>query len=267
MEFKPVTGADIHRLGYLQPAGWPDIMTEFEYYLKKDFCHPMKVVSGNTVMGLGVSIHFKTTCWLAHIIVHEDHRNRGIGFQITEKLLHDQATASTDTILLISTELGFPVYKKAGFRVVTEYTYLMRDRPWGDLQISPAIIPYEKGFYSEIMALDLQITGEDRRQLLADYLNNAYVFIENSSIKGLYLPELGEGPILADNENAGIELMKKKYAAVDKAVLPSDNKAGIEFLLGNGFELSATKGTRMIKGKDIQWFPQKIFSRIGGNYG
>jgi hypothetical protein len=267
MEFESVTGADLPRLGSLQPEGWPDIITEFGYYLKKEFCHPVKVISGNTIIGLGVCIYFKTTCWLAHIIVDESHRNRGLGFQITEKLLDDRPSGSTDTFLLIATELGFPVYKKAGFRIVTEYKYLRRDRPWKDLNISPCIIPYETGYYSEIMALDHQITGEDRRHLLADHMQHSYLFIENHSVRGFYLPELGEGPILSDSVHAGIELMKKKYATVDKAVLPSENKEGIEFLLDNGFELSSTRGTRMIRGKDIDWNPQKIFSRIGGNFG
>jgi len=61
--------------------------------------------------------------------------------------------------------------------------------------------------------------------------------------------------------------MKTKYSKADKAVIPSENQIGIDFLKKNGFILSETKGKRMILGKNIDWKPECIFSRIGGNYG
>lgn len=267
MKFEAITYEDINELSNLQPEGWPDIITEFDHYLKKDFCHPIKAIYDNKIVGIGTSMIFNKTCWLAHIIVDENHRNKGIGSQITEKLLNDPKCNSVNTFLLIATELGFPIYKKAGFRIVTEYKYLKRDKSWGDLQISPAVIPYDNRFYSSIMDLDNKISGEDRSTLLSDHLQNTLVYLENNFIQGFYMPELGEGSILADTTNAGFELMKIKYTRIDKAVLPSDNQSGIDFLLQNGFVVTNTRGTRMIKGKDIDWMPQKVFSRIGGNYG
>ncbi len=60
-----------------------------------------------------------------------------------------------------------------------------------------------------------------------------------------------EGLILADTIEDGIELMKVKYSKIDKAVISSENTAGIEFLKQNGFVEIQTKGTRMILGKDV----------------
>ncbi|MCK5463227.1 MAG: hypothetical protein KAI95_09430 [Bacteroidales bacterium] len=61
--------------------------------------------------------------------------------------------------------------------------------------------------------------------------------------------------------------MKIKYSKVDKAVLPGENHPGTNFLRQNGFTLSDTKGTRMILGQEIDWKPEHIYSRIGGNFG
>jgi len=97
-------------------------------------------------------------------------------------------------------------------------------------------------------------------------LSNAEVYAENNKVIGFYLPDLKEGLIYADTDEAGLELMKLKYTKVDKAVLPSDNIAGIEFLQQNGFT-ETRKGTRMILGNDLDWNPKKIFGRIGGNLG
>ena len=81
------------------------------------------------------------------------------------------------------------------------------------------------------------------------------------------MPELREGLIVADTSNAGLELMKMKYSRSDQAAIPEENKTGIDYLLKNGFIITNKKVTRMVKGNDINWIPQKIFSRIGGNFG
>ncbi|WP_041620190.1 hypothetical protein [Paludibacter propionicigenes] len=75
-----------------------------------------------------------------------------------------------------------------------------------------------------------------------------------------------EGLIFAINDEAGLELMKLKYSRTDKAVLPSENIGGREFLLNNGF-VEASIGTRMIMGKDIDYKLDRMYSRIGGNFG
>ena len=61
--------------------------------------------------------------------------------------------------------------------------------------------------------------------------------------------------------------MNLKYARSDKAVIPSLNIAGIEFLKQNGFIEDSVKGTRMVLGKELDWKPKNIFSRISGNFG
>jgi hypothetical protein len=115
--------------------------------------------------------------------------------------------------------------------------------------------------------LDRKITGENRELLLEQFLNNSQVYVENNEGLGYYIPDLKEGLIVADFDYAGIELMKLKYSKINVAGLPSANHAAIEFLLSNGFVDLNKKGTRMIWGKDLNWKPEKIYSRIGGNLG
>ena len=81
------------------------------------------------------------------------------------------------------------------------------------------------------------------------------------------MPGLGEGLIYASTAEAGLELIKIKYSKVNRAVLPGENPSGTNFLRQNGFTLSDTKGTRMILGQEIDWKPEHIYSRIGGNFG
>ena len=110
------------------------------------------------------------------------------------------------------------------------------------------------------------IAGENRQKLLADFLNNGYVYQKNSTILGYYLKELGEGAISADDIEAGKELIKLRSSFSKTAVLPILNKTGIDFYKSIGFtEKLIVK--RMIYGEEISWHSKKIFNRIGGNFG
>jgi GNAT superfamily N-acetyltransferase len=267
MKFRNITYNDLAEIGKLQPEGWSDIVPSFEYYIRKEFCFPIKAKFENKIVGVGNLVVFGNTAWLAHIIVDPEFRNRGLGFQITEKLVTEVHNKSIKTCLLIATELGLPVYKKLGFRIVTDYQFFKRVNSWRGFQLSSNIFPYENNLESKIYEIDERISGENRKSLLADYIENTLVYCKDNSVTGFYMPGLGEGIILADTKEAGIELMKIKYSKVDKAVLPVENHIGTDFLTQNGFTLSDIRGTRMILGNEIAWMAKKIFSRIGGNYG
>jgi len=221
----------------------------------------------NDIVGIGNSIFFDNTAWLAHIIVNTDCRNRGIGYKIVDSLLKDIKTRGIETSLLIATELGESVYIKTGFRKVSDYCYFKREYPYRDKQFSDDIQLYKDDFYNDIIQLDTFISGENREKLLKNYLNKSFVFISNKVVNGFYIPGLGEGPIFAATEAAGRELMRFKYSTVDKATIPGENQVGIEFIKEFGFIETNTTGKRMILGKDIEWKPKMIYSRIGGNFG
>ncbi len=267
MHFQAITKEDLGEIRRLQPEGWTDIVPEFDLYIRKSFCHPLKVMSDSKLAGIGASIVFGRTCWLAHIIVERSQRRKGIGSAITEKLIRDLDAEHIESFLLIATEAGFPVYLKAGFRVMTEYRYFKRVSPTGHAVTSPDVRPCQKEQQKDLLELDRKISGEDRSPLLSDYLDNALVYTEAGRVHGFYIPGLGEGPVVAETPDAGLELMRLKYSKAGKAVIPSDNTEGTAFLENNGFVPAETRGTRMILGKDLEWMPEGIFGRIGGNFG
>ena len=121
MQFDDVTYDDIESIKELQPDGWLDITDAFKCYINYEFCKPIKVIIDDKIVGVGTSILFENTGWLAHIIVHNDSRKKGIGFQIVERLLNDLSDISINKVLLIATELGESVYRKAGFRPISDY--------------------------------------------------------------------------------------------------------------------------------------------------
>lgn len=266
MRIDPLTHTDLPAIRNLQPEGWPDIVPVFDFYIRSAFCDPVKVTLNGHIVGLGASIAYDTTAWLAHIIVSKNHRNKGIGYELVCEILN-RLDRTMETCLLLATPSGQSVYRKAGFREVTPYLFFQREKPWRNYPVSSHIIPFEASHRKIILKSDREITGENRENILSNYIKNARIYWEDHKVKGYYIPGAGEGPIIADTVDAGLELMKMKYAKADTAVLPADNSEGIAFLEQNGFTLTHTQGIRMIRGKEIHWKPEKIYSRIGGNFG
>jgi len=267
MQISKFTYADLNKIQHLQPKGWPDIIADFKSYINDAFCNPIKLSTNGCIFGLGNSIIFRKSAWISHIIVDENYRNLGFGTEIMNFLLLEVRSNQVDTILLIATEMGEPIYKKAGFRIVSDYVYLKKERNCLDNDIQGNIQPYKPEYYDQIIKLDIAISGEYREPLIRKNLANSLVYLDKKAVKGIYFLTFGEGAVYADNPDIGIEMMKLKYKTINKAVIPSENRHGINFLLQNGFVKEETFGKRMILGEDVKWKPDCIFSRIGGNYG
>lgn len=146
MQFQSIQFSDLDEIKRFQPEGWADIIPDFEFYIRSDYCYPVKTKIGDKITGVGALIVFENTAWLAHIIVDPDYRKQGIGFQIVEELLNELKYRSINSWLLLATELGQSVYSKAGFRVVTEYAYFKRDLPWVAKPVSKNVVGFREEY-------------------------------------------------------------------------------------------------------------------------
>lgn len=256
---------DIEKIGSIQPEGWPDIKEVFTYYLKSRFCSPVKVEDSGEIVGVGAAISFVNTAWLAHIIVSPEHRNKGIGGEIVNDLCVQLESAGHKSISLIATDLGYPVYKKAGFVEQAQYAFWGKNEK-SDFEISNRISMLSEIDIESICRIDRSISGEDRRSLFVDNLNSGYIYRKDNEIMGFYLKELGDGVVIAENDEAGIELLKLRCMHMQKVIFPVENKSCIQFCKKNGYEEKMT-ARRMIRGKEFNWSPERIYNRIGGNFG
>jgi len=266
LKFEPIVNDDLEKIRHLQPPDWSDILPHFRFYTNNSFCNPVKVTNINQIVGIGVSVSFMNTAWLAHIIVDPDFRNRGISGAIVDHLLNDLDAQLVDTVLLIATNIGEPVYKRRGFMEVCEYIFMQRQEPLADIPFPDRIRPYHPEFYNDVINLDLYVSGEDREILIEGYLGSAWLYVDHGRLDGFYLPDLGEGLVIADTRQAGLELLKVRCARSAKVVLPAANSDPIRFLNELGFT-ETSRARRMVRGPAIAWRPGKIYARIGGNLG
>ena len=266
MTILPLKYGDISLIKDLQPAGWYNIFPIIEYYTRSSFCFPIKITIDKKIVGIGTGIIHNDVAWLAHIIVHPDNRKQGLGKLITETLVESLHSKDIETIYLIATDLGAPVYEKAGFETETEYLF------YKDIKADPGwlpsenIIPYTNELKTQIASLDKQVSGENRMNHVEEHLDGSYVFQRGNIVEGFYLPTFGEGLITSVTPSAGIELMKYRFGTKDSVVFPQDNLAAAKFMEDNK-DASFKKAKRMRLGKERRWGPAHIYGRIGGNLG
>jgi GNAT superfamily N-acetyltransferase len=257
---------EVDQLAPSQPEGWNSIIIPYTFYTQSTFCFPIKITEGAAIIGIGTAIIHEDVAWLAHIIVHPQHRNKGIGRLLTQTLIDLPVVKQCTTIYLIATELGAPVYTKCGFETDTEYLYfkdLEADPRWS---ISSSIVAWRPEFLEQVTAMDRQISTENRLQDITGHLPGSWVYLRGNTVEGYYLPGFGEGLIVSANKDAGLELMKYHLQSSAKLAFPKDNTAAVDFMHTHGFrEYSSGKRMRLGKKRDVQF--ANIYNRIGGNLG
>lgn len=266
MQILALAYEDLNLISTLRPEGWNDITASFAFYVQSSFCFPIKVVIDDVIVGLGATIVHHDVAWFGHIIVHPDRRGNGIGQRITQSLIEIAKENKCETIYLIATKLGSPVYEKLGFITDTEYLCFKEVHLDQDVLISDQVVPYHQDFKNEISTIDQTATGEDRMMQLEDALESGFVYINNHKIEGFYLPALGDGLIVANHSAAGLELLTLHLKSNDKAIFPIDNVLARDFLYRKGFkEYDVVKHMRL--GNVRPFILKNIYNRIGGSVG
>lgn len=257
---------DIAEIEELTPEGWNGIDKEFKFYLNnKSWCYPIKIVLDNKIVGIGCAITFGKTAWLGHIIVSSNYRKRGIGTFIVKSLCNYLEENGIETISLVATDLGYPVYKKLGFELEEKYLFFKQEKVSYKYE-SENIVNYSKKYENQIYQLYKLILGENRRNLIENYIEEFKLYIKDDELLGVYLPTFKDGNIIAKNPDAGIELMKLRNSEKTIAVLPASNTIGAQFLLDEGFK-EIRKASRMVYGKKLDWKKEFMFNRAAGNIG
>ena len=266
MQVQPLQHNDLPLINALLPPGWDSAIPSIHFYTTSAFCFPFKVMIDNKLAGTGTAIIHHDVAWLAHIIVHPDFRNQGIGRRITQSLVEFVHAKGLETMYLLATELGEPLYSKLGFEPESEYLFFKGEMPSKQSINKECIVPYDSAYENQISSLDGLVSGEDRMFHLRQHLSNGLVYQQDNIVEGYYLPTLGDGLIIATTSAAGQALMKLRLTTKDFAVFPMDNIHAVIFFQQHSFtEIRRQK--RMRLGKKRNWQPEHIYNRIGGNLG
>ncbi len=215
---------------------------------------------------MGTAIIHEDVAWLAHIIVHSEKRNRGYGKAITEYLIKKSPAKDCRSINLVATDLGAPVYEKLGFITETEYVFFKDVDTVKNIPLPGFFEQIQSKHHQQIAKLDHLASGENRFIHLQEHFETGYVYLNNNTLEGFYLPSFGDGLIISQNEKSGLELMKYRLQNKNHAVFPVNNKIALEFIQELGITENR-RAKRMWLKQKTGWKPEYIYNRIGGNLG
>lgn len=265
---RALTAADIPGLNQLPPADWKaDYESFLKGYFQEDFFKAFVLIHEGRIVGTGNAFIKNQLGWLANIIVLEEYRGRGLGYQMTQHLIDYIREQGCTTQLLIATSFGEPVYRKAGFQKITTYQRFDSEHAL-DLEPSPFVRPLTARDWDQVYALDELANGEPRRHLLKKHHGTGLgYFHSNGALLGFYLPDFGRGLVLAKDEAAGTALIQVKHAQKGtRTYLPIDNQTGVTALEKLGIKKGGTS-CKMVLGECNSWNPQYIYSYGSGYCG
>lgn len=265
MIFRNFEKSDLEVLIDLNPPDWQDIRPAHHLYLEHAWMFPQVVEKFNQVAGIGTLIVHQNQAWLAHIIVHPQFRNLGLGKAMTKHLMELAFSKKIYSLHLIATPQGEPVYTRCGFDNGSQYLFF-KEVNYGPATDEVILRNAQADDHAWILQLDQKITGEIRSDYLKLFLPNAIVAEQNNTPQGFYLPNAGEGLVMATDFEAGLALLRNRAKNQPALSFSAENKKLENYLkgLGNVVSRSALRmGFGPMPHSNYQW----QFQRIGGNLG
>jgi len=118
-------------------------------------------------LGLITCVTYRTTGVIGHLVVSERARGRRIGGALIKQAIDYVTSKGMESLLLFATEGGVDVYKKHGFRILSEVTCIKADKVAGfRFEGYPGLSAIGEGDLAEISSIDSSHFGDDRSKLV-----------------------------------------------------------------------------------------------------
>ena len=269
-EIRGLLPSEINLLENLPPKEWnmnlPEIVV---LHYGHPYYYPIAALVDNKIVGFGNGILNNKVGWIGNILVTPENRRQGIGHGLTTHLVEYFKSKGCISQLLIASEMGKNIYARIGFQISSTYSVYQLEKEAKNYKPAAGLRKIKNEDYPVIRKLDEKVTGEERYHLVERFFATGFVYesAESKEVHGFYLPDLGNGFIVATSPEAGLELLKYRINEGKTTVtVPSENIHGLEFLEKEGF-LFRRILPRMVLGDKLNWKPDFIFNRGSGYFG
>jgi GNAT superfamily N-acetyltransferase len=181
-----------------EAGGFGNRRAFFETALSRADCRPMIAVEGERIVATGVGAIHGSVGWIGVIFVSPDLRGRGLGTAITVAVCDTMRAAGCESLVLVATDLGRPIYARLGFRVSSEYHMFSGDSK----ELEPAPPPgatlrrVTAADLDRIADLDQLATGEDRRPLIEAFAGSGWLLEDEAQAGGRAASDAASEPLL-----------------------------------------------------------------------
>ena len=276
---RPMTAADtIDAAELIVRGGWGDRREFFAWAVGHAGTTPLVATIDGAIVGTGVGSVHGPVGWVGTIFVDEALRGRGLGAELTRRVIAGLEAAGCASLVLIATELGRPIYERLGFRVDGHYHMLSTAGLAADdpaAAEADGVRPVEPDDLAELIELDARAIGEDRSGIVRSFAGAGRSVVATDAagriVASLVRPPWGAGALIAPDPADALRLLawRRREAGPDGRVgagLPSANEGGRAILADAGWVEGATP-VRMVRGEAPAWQPAWIWGQFGGPLG
>ncbi len=276
LEIRPMTADDVAPAAAMYLAdGWGERREYLEWSVADPAIRPLVGVLDGTIVATGMTTINGPVGWVGSIFVAAALRSRGYGRLMTEAACDLIDAAGCRTQALIASPHGKPLYDKMGFRVVEHYRVLQA----GALAAAPVpppgrvLRPMRPSDLDAVFALDRLATGEDRQGLLTSLTPAGWLLEAGPEVRGFLLSILPDfAAVVATDPQDGVCLLDQlRHLALGRsetacAAVPAACEAAWRGLEALGWE-PLFQTPRMLRGPDIEWKPELIWSILSFGFG
>jgi predicted N-acetyltransferase YhbS len=267
----------------IRPMRPADVELSAELILRNDFgvrrewlafatsqpeCHPIVATADGDVVGTGVGTANGPVGWIGTIFIAPEQRGRGVGTAITQALVDALEGAGCETLVLVSTREGLPLYRRLGFKAQARYQILEADGLAGPAD--PLVRAYRPADLAAMLTLDREATGEDRGHALrrfADPASSKVVTDVDDVIRGFVVrAPWGGGATIAPDVEDALRILQARRAASGPG---GRVRVGLLDLNGPGLARMAAEGLRpawsaprLARGRPLDWHPEWIWGQL-----
>ncbi|MED3954675.1 GNAT family N-acetyltransferase [Priestia aryabhattai] len=216
--------------------GWDYDKDEINTVMSSGKVYGHKTKEGKIVSSAAIIPYGSSLASIGMVIVHQDYRGKGLGRKVTQKCLD---SVSGDTmVMLIATDEGKSMYESMGFSSKDSVHKYLCDNYLSmksNDALNVEIISMRKEDLSQVVKIDKDAFGEERRTFLINRINQAkeslVIKSPDGNIIGYGLSILGPinlilGPIVAPDHHTASLL-------IDKLANNHQGKLRIDIPLGN----------------------------------
>jgi GNAT superfamily N-acetyltransferase len=200
------------------------------------------------IVATGAGLGFGPTGWIGAIAVRPEARGERLGQRMTEAAI--DALGKRETLLLLATPSGRPIYDRMGFEPEGAYRVF-----FGPAHAQPSprdgVREATAADHADIRRLDALATGEDRRPAVDAGLDGALVAGGGFALR----PPFPARPLVATDPDAGRALLGATIAPGLRLAAPEANAPAVEALLAHGCE-ERLGVERMRRGAPVAWRPE-----------
>ena len=252
---------------------WGDRRAWFEFAVTHPACRAFVAEDDDgAIVGTGVVTINGPAAWIGTIWVAPSARGRGLGRALTEAPIAEAEGAGCQTLVLVATDAGLPLYERLGFTVQTWYRTMeapglsdaSNDRGGGVVRV------FRSDDFDAMVHLDRAATGEDRRHLLAAFAAPDTTLVV-SAADGLpagfvIRAPWGGGATIAARPADALAILRARRVVAGpgkrvRAGVLLENQSGAAALAADGWT-EAWRAPRLLRGAPLAWEPDHIWGQF-----